>query len=53
MPKLYYTPTSCGAASFIVAFSENVENIDVETVDLGSHKTSSGQARALREMRDA
>jgi len=34
------------AASFIVAYTENVENLDVETVDLGSHKISSGEARA-------
>jgi hypothetical protein len=50
MPKLYYTPTSCGAASFIVAHSQNMENVDVEVVDLGTHKTSSGKARARREM---
>ena len=50
MPKLYYTPTSCGAASFIVAHSESMENVEVEVVDLGTHKTSSGKARARREM---
>ena len=50
MPKLYYTPTSCGAASFIVAHSQKMANVDVEVVDLGTHKTSSGKARARRVM---
>ncbi len=42
MPKLYYTPTSCGAASFIAAFA-NFVNLDVEQVDLKTHQTSSGK----------
>ena len=42
MVKLYYTPTSCGAASFIAAYA-NFVNLDVEQVDLGTHKTSSGK----------
>jgi hypothetical protein len=29
MPKLYYTPTSCGAASFIAAFVAGVK-LDAE-----------------------
>jgi glutathione S-transferase len=41
MTKLYYTTTSCGAASFIVAHTAGV-NIQTEQVDLGTHKTSSG-----------
>jgi glutathione S-transferase len=40
-PKLYYTPTSCGAASFIVAHALGL-NIPCETVDLATHKTASG-----------
>jgi glutathione S-transferase len=39
--KLYYTPTSCGAASFIAATIGGLK-FDSETVDLGSHKTKSG-----------
>jgi glutathione S-transferase len=42
MPKLYYTPTSCGAASFIAAFAAEV-NLETEQVDLRSHTTSSGK----------
>jgi glutathione S-transferase len=41
MPKLYYTPTSCGAASFIAAHIAGVQ-LDVEQVDLRTHTTSSG-----------
>ncbi len=41
MTKLYYTPTSCGAASFIAAFSAGVQ-LDAEQVDLRTHKTTSG-----------
>lgn len=40
--KLYYSPTSCGAASFLTATIGNVA-FDAETVDLGSHKTQSGK----------
>ena len=43
MTRLYYTPTSCGAASFIVAHTAQLANIDVQTVDLMSHKTSTGE----------
>lgn len=39
--KLYYTPTSCGAASFITANIGGVE-LDSETIDLRTHKTKSG-----------
>jgi glutathione S-transferase len=39
--KLYYTPTSCGAASFISAFKAGL-HIDTEEVDLKTHKTASG-----------
>jgi len=39
--KLYYTSTSCGAASFITATIGGVD-FDSETVDLRSHKTKSG-----------
>jgi hypothetical protein len=46
MPKLYYTPTSCGAASFITAHTAQLDNVDVETVELSTHKTAGGQARA-------
>src|SRR3990167_8645544 len=41
MPKLYYTSTSCGAASFIAAFTASVK-LDSELVDLSTHKTASG-----------
>ena len=41
MTKLYYTPTSCGAASFIAALTAGV-NLQTEQVDLSTHKTSSG-----------
>jgi len=41
MPKLYYTPTSCGAASFIAAHVAGVK-VDAEQVDLKTHKTVSG-----------
>ena len=39
--KLYYTPTSCGAASFIAAFTANVK-LDCEQVALNTHRTTSG-----------
>ena len=45
MPKLYYSPTSCGAASFIVAHTARLA-LPCETVDLGTHKTASGKVRA-------
>jgi hypothetical protein len=41
MPKLYYTPVSCGAASFIAALAAGVK-IDAEQVDIGTHVTNSG-----------
>eukprot|EP00599_Poterioochromonas_sp_BG-1_P009409 CAMPEP_0173152726 /NCGR_PEP_ID=MMETSP1105-20130129/12416_1 /TAXON_ID=2985 /ORGANISM="Ochromonas sp., Strain BG-1" /LENGTH=206 /DNA_ID=CAMNT_0014068485 /DNA_START=68 /DNA_END=688 /DNA_ORIENTATION=+ len=41
MPKLYYTPTSCGAASFIAAYAAKV-NIQVEQADIRTKKTNSG-----------
>jgi len=42
MPKLFYTPTSCGAASFISAYSIGL-NLDCEQVNIMTHKTNSGQ----------
>ena len=42
MTKLYYTPTSCGAASFIAAVAAGI-HIDAEVVDIGTHKTASGE----------
>ena len=42
MPKLYYTPVSCGAASFIAAFTAGL-NLQTEQVNLKDHVTSSGQ----------
>ncbi len=39
--KLYYTPTSCGAANFIAASLGGIE-FDSEVVDLATHKTQSG-----------
>lgn len=39
--KLYYTPTSCGAANFIAASMGGLQ-FDSETVDLATHKTKSG-----------
>lgn len=41
MPKLYYTATSCGASSFIAAFTANVK-LETEQVDIRSHQTASG-----------
>eukprot|EP00388_Colpodella_angusta_P038505 GDKK01044614.1.p2 GENE.GDKK01044614.1~~GDKK01044614.1.p2 ORF type:complete len:215 (+),score=70.88 GDKK01044614.1:1-645(+) len=41
MTKLYYTPTSCGAASFIAAVAGGVK-IEAEQVDIKTHVTSSG-----------
>lgn len=41
MAKLYYTPLSCGAASFIAAFTAGL-SLECETVDLATHKTASG-----------
>ena len=41
MTKLYYTSTSCGAASFIAAVAAGLK-IDVEQVEISMHKTSSG-----------
>lgn len=40
--KLYYTPTSCGAANFLTATIGGL-TFDSETVDLPSHKTKSGE----------
>lgn len=40
--KLYYTPTSCGAASYIAATYAGLQ-FDSEVVDLKAHKTTSGQ----------
>lgn len=40
--KLYYTPTSCGAASFLTATIGGL-TFDAELVDLRTHKTASGQ----------
>jgi glutathione S-transferase len=39
--KLYYTPTSCGAASFLAATIGGL-TFDSEVVDLPTHKTKSG-----------
>jgi glutathione S-transferase len=39
--KLYYTPTSCGAANFLTAAIGGL-SFDSETVDLATHKTKSG-----------
>ena len=42
MTKLYYSPASCGAASFISAVAAGI-HFEVEQVDLhGGHKTASG-----------
>ncbi len=41
MPKLYYTPTSCGASSFISAFMREI-SLECEAVDLMTHTTESG-----------
>ena len=41
MPKLYYTATSCGAASFITAVTAGV-NLSCEQVNLETNKTASG-----------
>jgi glutathione S-transferase len=39
--KLYYSPTSCGAANYLAASIGGLE-FDSETVDLGKHQTKSG-----------
>jgi len=39
--KLYYTPTSCGAASYIAAHAAGIQ-FDSEEVNIGTHKTASG-----------
>lgn len=41
MATLYYTPTSCGAASFIAAVAAGVR-LNVEQVDFATHLTTSG-----------
>ena len=41
MVKLYYTPTSCGASSFISSFISGI-SFECETVNLFNHMTSSG-----------
>jgi glutathione S-transferase len=41
VPKLYYTSTSCGMASFIAAHVAGLK-IDSEQVDIRTHKTASG-----------
>ncbi len=41
MSKLYYTTSSCGAASFIAAVAAGV-HIDAEQVDIKTHLTASG-----------
>jgi glutathione S-transferase len=41
MVKLYYTPTSCGASSFICSYIGKL-NFECEVVDLATHKTESG-----------
>jgi len=41
MVKIYYTPTSCGASSFICAYLSGLK-YDCEVVDLATHKTESG-----------
>lgn len=52
MVKLYYTPTSCGAASFIVAHAAGL-NIECEEVNLGTHQTASGKVRHARDVSSA
>ncbi len=41
MVTFYYTPTSCGAASFIAAVAAQVP-LQTEQVDIREHKTASG-----------
>lgn len=41
MVKLYYTSTSCGAASFIAARAAGI-TIDAEQVNIGTHVTDGG-----------
>ena len=40
--KLYYTPTSCGAANYLAATIGGLE-FDSEVVDLAKHQTKSGK----------
>lgn len=41
MPKLYYTPTSCGGSNFIAAYVAGL-NLECEQVVLATHTTASG-----------
>jgi len=41
--KLYYTPTSCGFASFTTAHLSGLKGLAVEQVTLADHKTASGK----------
>jgi len=41
MPKLYYTPTSCPAASFIAAYVAGV-TLEAEQVNIYNHTTATG-----------
>jgi glutathione S-transferase len=41
MATLYYTPTSCGAASFIAAVAAGV-HINVDQIAFATHTTNSG-----------
>ena len=41
MPKLYYTTSSCGAASFIAAVAAGIK-IETEQVDIRTKVTNSG-----------
>jgi glutathione S-transferase len=42
LPRLFYTPTSCGAASFIAAHTAHL-NLPCEQVSLREHKTLTGK----------
>ena len=51
MTKLYYNPTFCGTASFIAAFTAQV-NLQVEQVDIRGSKTSSGDEDEVNPVGD-
>ena len=48
MPKLYYTPTSCGAASFIAAHITGLK-LETETIEFPDHATRKTQVRIFMQ----
>jgi hypothetical protein len=38
MVQLYYSPTSCGAASFITSYAAGLKGVECRQVDVSAHK---------------